>query len=154
MPFDRGPNASDIASLADEAASLFDSVITLGGSMKGITFRLKNSLIRLIETLRAFHDFRDKLLAESYLSEAMRAHMDGISDWLTDLRQTLHRGSPEVIEDRQNDDAGALESSLPLQTSTDRDASSSLEQTLTPWLNELTLILHLYQGCVRIKPPF
>jgi hypothetical protein len=93
MPLDSSPVASDVASLADEAASLFDSVVTLGGTEKEITSCLENLLIHLVETLRAFHNVVNKPSAESYPLEAMRVHLDRVSGWLTDLRQTLQRGS-------------------------------------------------------------
>jgi hypothetical protein len=158
MPLDSSPVASGVASLADladEAASLFDSVVTLGGSKKEITSCLENLLIHLVETLRAFHNVINKPSAESYPPEAMRAHLNRVSGWLTDLRQTLQRGSSsEAIGNRQNDDTGALGSSSASETATNRDNFPILKQALIPLLNELTLMLHLYHRYGLARFPF
>ena len=159
MPLDSSPVSSDVASLADladEAASLFDSVVTRGGSEKEITSCLESLLIHLVETLRAFHNVVNKPSAEPYPLEAIRAHLDRVSGWLTDLRQTLQRGpSPEAIGNGRNDDAGALgSSSSAAETKTDRDNFPILKQTFIPLMNELTLMLHLYHRYGLARFPF
>ncbi|TKA67300.1 hypothetical protein B0A49_07278 [Cryomyces minteri] len=149
MSLNSGSVASDIANLADEAASLFDSIVKFGGSRTDIPSRLESVVIHLIETLRAFYNVANKPSTESYPLEAIRAHLDRVSGWLADLRQTLQEGSTsEATKNRQNDDAGALGSPSASETTTDRYSFSLLKQSLIPLLNELTLTLHLYHRTI------
>lgn len=155
IPSDSSLVANNVASLAAEAASLFDSVVTFGGSKREITSGLENPLIHLVETLRALHNVVNNLSTESYPLEAMGAQLHRVSGWLTDLRHNLQRGSSsEAMGNRQNDGVGALGSPSASETTTDRDVFPALKQALVPLVNELTLMLHIYHRYGLARLPF